>query len=61
MAPSGCSLLDFTVRHPRPQQVLALLRELGMEDDVTVQAGAAPALRARILTPAGVRTLGGDV
>lgn len=62
MVERGCSLLGFTVLHPEPARVVAVLRALGLEQQVAVEGsapGTAPTLRARIATPAGPRTLGG--
>ncbi|MEZ5666555.1 MAG: VOC family protein [Alphaproteobacteria bacterium] len=62
MADAGCRLVGLSCFHPAPDQVAAMLRALGLADDVTIQPlppGADPHLVARIETPRGHRRLGG--
>jgi hypothetical protein len=60
MRETGCSLVALEVLHPEPARVSALLRSLSLEDDVSVDRGDRPHLVARLQTPAGPRTLGGE-
>ena len=54
---AGCTLAALTLRHPEPGRLDALLSLAGLVDRVATCTGA-PGLRAEILTPQGLRTLG---
>jgi len=56
----GCRLAGFELLHPRPHRVEALLASLGLdprEVPLEIVEAPHPALRARIRTPEGLRTL----
>jgi hypothetical protein len=55
-AAKGCSLLELRAEHPEPAGVRRTLAALGI--DLAISRGPAPALRARLSTPNGVRALG---
>jgi Glyoxalase-like domain len=62
MLDMGCSLQKLEAFHPDPGRVSALLHSLGLQDSVQVSPLATrqgPYLIAHILTPNGLRTLGG--
>ncbi len=50
-AAAGATLVAFRAEHPQPEQVQKMLRDLGL--DLTVSAGAAPALIATVQCPRG--------
>ncbi|GAP38142.1 VOC family protein [Piscinibacter sakaiensis] len=56
----GCRLVGLDLWHPAPARLEAVLAALWLDPGVPlrVAAGARPALRARIETPRGPRTLG---
>lgn len=53
----GARLESFTLEHPEPDAILALYRDLGVEDPPRVAQGPEPRYRARIATPAGMKEL----
>ncbi|MGM9487658.1 VOC family protein [Ideonella sp. YS5] len=56
----GCRLAGFELLHPQPRRAEALLVSLGFNPQgvkVEIVEAPHPALRARILTPQGLRTL----
>lgn len=53
----GARLESFTLEHPDPDAVVALYRDLGMEDAPRVVQGPKPRYRARIATPTGLKEL----
>lgn len=54
-APQGVRLVEFAVRHPRPDEVRRILVELDLE--VPVERASEPGLAAILATPAGRATL----
>lgn len=54
-APKGCELVGLRAEHPRPNEVLSVLKALDL--DLSVKAGTAPRLIATIGTPSGTVTL----
>lgn len=57
LADSGCRLQRLTVTHPRASALRAALARLLDDPRIAVTEGPAPALRAEIHTPAGLRVL----
>ena len=55
--PTGCRLVELTARHPQPDGLQQALTALG--SPVTVEAAAAPGLRAVLETPNGTVELTG--
>ena len=53
----GLSLELLELAHPRPEAIESVLRWIGFEGSVSVQQGEAPALKARVRTPGGTKTL----
>lgn len=58
LADSGCRLRRLTLIHPRAAELGAALEVLLSDPRLSVADGPAPALRAEIDTPAGLRVLG---
>jgi hypothetical protein len=54
-SPRGCELVGLRAEHPRPNEVLSVLKALDL--DLSVKAGTAPRLIATIGTPSGTVTL----
>jgi hypothetical protein len=54
-APTGCSLLQFEISSPDPEQVQKTLRAVGITLPISV--GDRPQLRARIAGPEGILDL----
>jgi hypothetical protein len=55
---AGCALGGLTLRHPQPERLSGLLALAGLADAVATGAGT-PGLWADIVTPSGLRRLGG--
>jgi hypothetical protein len=60
LPPSGLQLQQLRIRHPEPDRVLALFRQIGLaaQPIVTVEHGSRSSLVAEIKTPFGPRQLG---
>jgi len=53
----GLSLVRLEAEHPEPDTILAALRPSALDHVLDCREGPAPALRAHIRTPGGIRTL----
>jgi len=58
LADAGCALASLMLSHPAPNRCDTMLALAGLVDRVEIRAGA-PGLQADIVTPHGLRTLGG--
>lgn len=57
IADRGARLLGFSLEHPDPEPILALLRDLAVDRPPAITRGAEMRYRARIETPGGVKEL----
>lgn len=56
-SPSGCSLVELSVRHPAPESLVELFAAIGLDIDVAPAPDAS--LGIRLTTPQGTATLDG--